>query len=370
MRQPRLRLATPEDNAALLDLFGAVPMSGNLVLASRREPDFFTLYDLQRGHRECYVYEENGEVLAMGTFLVRDGWLDGRPATLGYLGDLRTRFAGRRALALSRFYGQLFEDVRQRHGCDAFLTAVLASNRAAINALVRRKETRASQPRYQLLRRFTTASVRFTGLRRIPKSRFEVRHATPADVPAMARRLDEDHRQRPFGYRFDQGELEHRFARWPGLSLERTYLAYDKSGNLAACASAWDPSALKRWRVMDYRGPMRWVKRSSRLLTALLGYPPLPEPGGELRYFYLCNTSVAGDDPAALEAILHQVYADHRAAGYHFFSLCMYEGDPLRPALRRFSMLNLDFHLYAVTSSAAPRESWPEGRTGFEISLA
>jgi hypothetical protein len=290
---------------------------------------------------------------------------------VGYLGDLRVRFGAQRALSLARSYGALFEEVRQRHGCEACYTAVLASNRAALNALVRRRQdARKDQPYYHLLRRFTTASVRFTGRRKAPKSRFEVRRATSDDLPAMARLLDEDHRQRPFGYRFDQGELEHRFAHWPGLSLERTYLAFEPGGRLVACASAWDPGAVKRWRVLAYRGPMRWVTRTSRLLTVLLGYPPLPEPGGDLRYFYLCNTSVAQEQPAAFEALLHQVYADHCTAGYHFFSLCLDENDPLRPALRPFSLLGLDFHLYAVTRAAEPRTRWPEGRTGFEIALA
>ena len=38
------RLATPDDNARLLDLFGSVPMRGELVLSTQRSPDFFRLY--------------------------------------------------------------------------------------------------------------------------------------------------------------------------------------------------------------------------------------------------------------------------------------------------------------------------------------
>ncbi len=39
-----LRRATRDDNTALLDLFGAVPMQGDLVLSSQRAPDSFRLY--------------------------------------------------------------------------------------------------------------------------------------------------------------------------------------------------------------------------------------------------------------------------------------------------------------------------------------
>ncbi len=50
-----LRRATREDNARLLELFGSVPMQGQLVLATQRSPDFFRLYDIQRGGTELWV---------------------------------------------------------------------------------------------------------------------------------------------------------------------------------------------------------------------------------------------------------------------------------------------------------------------------
>src|SRR5690349_21077522 len=135
----RTRLATRADNTALLDLFGAVPMEGDLVLASERDPDFYALYDMQKVETECWIYEDQDQLSVMGTFLLREGFVDGSPARVGYLGDLRARAGGRRAAALARFYGPVFEDVAERSGCELFYTAVLASNRAALQALVRRR---------------------------------------------------------------------------------------------------------------------------------------------------------------------------------------------------------------------------------------
>ena len=53
-----IRLARCADNSALQDLFAQVPMTGNLGLITRRDPDFFALYACQRGLSECWVYEE------------------------------------------------------------------------------------------------------------------------------------------------------------------------------------------------------------------------------------------------------------------------------------------------------------------------
>ncbi|HEY8210140.1 MAG TPA: GNAT family N-acetyltransferase [Myxococcaceae bacterium] len=367
-----LRLATPADNAALLSLFGRVPMEGQLVLSTQRAPDFFALYRLQRGAAECWVADgEGGELIGMGTILVRDGWLAGQPARVGYLGDLRARFSAMRQRGLARFYGRILQAARERHGCDAFLTAVLASNSAALQALVRRSEKRPDQPWYHPFRRFALKSIQLTGGRRPPRGTpFAARRAEPADVPALAAFLASDHQRRPFGYRFDQGELEHRLRAWPGFSLESTWLAVGPGGDLAGCTTAWDPVAVKRYQVEQYRGGLRWQKAAYNAAARALGWAPLPSPGSPFRTLYLCNTSIAGDDPRALAALLEAVYRDARPRGYQLLSAPLYDGDPLAPAFRGFFTRSVEFQLYVVTAAGAPRTGWPTGRPGFEPALA
>ncbi|WP_257451468.1 hypothetical protein [Archangium lipolyticum] len=365
-----LRRANREDNARLLDLFGSVPMQGELVLTTQRSPDFFSLYDMQRGDTELWVHEVEDGLDGMGTILVRDGWLEGRPCRVGYLGDLRTRFSARRSRSVARFYGPVLEETAERLGVEAFLTSVMASNAAALQALVKRKANRVNQPHYTLLRRFSAVSVHFTRRRKPGRGPIHVRRATPGDVPAMSALLDADHRARPFGYRYDQGELQHRLERWPGLSVEGSYLAFDRSGKLVGCTSVWDPEAVKRYRVLAYRGSMQWVKWGYDAMATVLRAPRLPEPGHDFRYFYLCNTSITGEDPAILRALVEHVYADHHGKGYHFFSLYMDQDDPHEGALKGFFQRRLDFHLYAVTPAGLAREHFPEGRTGFEMALA
>lgn len=364
-----MRRATAEDNARLLELFGTVPMQGELVLTTQRSPDYFALLELQRGAAEVWVHEQDGQLDGMGTLHVREGWLDGQPCRVGYLGDLRSRFSARRSRALALSYGPLLEEAAERHGVSAFLTSVMATNAAALRALVKRKASRASQPHYAPLRRFSAVSIQFV-LRRKPRpAPYQVRRAIPADVPAMAALLDADHRARPFGYRYDLGELEHRFAHWPGLTVENSYLAFDEAGRLVGCTSTWDPVAVKRYRVVAYRGGMRWVRLGFDALATVVRAPRLPAPGEDFRYFYLCNTSIPGEDPAIFRALLEQVYADAHGQGFHFFTVYLDEEDPLAPALKGFLQRRLDFHLYAVTPASRPRDHFPSGRTGFELAL-
>jgi hypothetical protein len=364
----RLRAAERADGPALAELFAEVPMEGSLVLSTRREPDFFALYDIQRGATECRVFEHDGRVAGLGTFLVRSGWWEGRAQPVGYLGDLRVGTAARRRRALVLHYGKLLREVRRAHACEVFLTGILASNAAAMNALVRRRAARDAQPRYWPFRRFDMVSLQFAGRRHAPPASV-VRTATSDDVPALRALLAADHERRPFGYRFDDGELEHRLRAWPGFGLDRTYVALDR-GRIVGCASAWDASAVKRYRVEAYRGAMRATKVAFNVAARVLGWTPLPPAGSDFRYFYLSNVSVERDDPEVLRALLERIYADFRGLGYHFFSLGIYENDPLAPATRGFIARRLPFELFVVTDPESPEPAHQAGRPGFEMALA
>lgn len=362
------RLATAADNRSCLELFSAVPMRGELVLSTQREPDFFSLYAMQRVEPFTYVGDdERGGLLGMCTALVRDGWLDGAPARVGYLGDLRIRFD--RGRTFGRFFGEFFDALCERTGCSAYYTAILTSNRAAMNALTKRKPKRVNQPYYQRLHEFDAVSVQLTR-KRTPSSSVKVRTATASDVPRMVEVLAAEHQRRPFGYRYDRGELEHRFEKWPGFTLENTLLAEDSSGALLGATTLWDPSLVKRYRVHAYEGSMKWVKRGFNFAASIARWPKLPEPGGEFRYAYLTNVWVKDQAPSTFRALLEHAYARLQPMGFHFFTFELDENDPLAPALAGFRAQRLGFTLFGVTPSKVARTVWQPGRTGFEIALA
>ena len=362
------RLATGADNRGCLELFSAIPMRGDLVLSTQREPDFFSLYAMQRVEPFTYVGDdERGGLVGMATALIREGWLDGAPARVGYLGDLRVRFDRGRNFA--RFFGDFFDVLCERTNCSAYYTAILTSNRAAMNALTKRKAKRVNQPYYQRLHAFDAVSVQLTRARS-PSASIRVRSATAADLPRLVEVLATQHRERPFGYRYDQGELEHRLAKWPGFTLEDTLVAEDTSGGLLGLTTIWDPSPVKRYRVHAYEGSMKWVKRGFNLAASLARWPKLPEPGGEFRYAYLSNVWVKDQSPATFRALLEHAYARLQPRGFHFFTFELDEHDPLEPALKGFRAQRLGFTLFGVTPAKVSRTQWQAGRTGFEIALA
>ena len=367
-----VRRASPADNELLVELMAHVPMAGDassFALSTRRDPDFFALYEMQRGSAHGFVYDD-GKMAGMATALVRDGFLDERAGPVGYLGDLRIRGVSRARRAFPFLYGKFFKDICDETGCESYLTGVLASNAVALSSLTARKKGRDAQPYYHPLRQFEMASIQLVLPRRARTiSGVDVRTATPDDVPALAAFLARDHLQRPFGYRFDDGELEHRLARWPGFALEDTFVARAGDRIVGVC-TAWDASPVKRYRVERYPRDMKAIKLAVDVASVVLRCPRLPREGEDFRSLYLTNLSIADDSPVVLRALLERVYARAWQRRVHFFSLPLYENDPLARALKGFVVRRIGFHLYAVTSSATPRTDWPAGRPGFEMALA
>ena len=366
-----LRRATPEDGAAMCELFARVPMETELALSIRRDPDFTALLRLQSDDWECWVGEEGGRVEAMASTVFRDGYLGGQIRRVGYLGDLRlsSRVQGRHLL--NRLYGPTLAASCEARGCVASLTAVIASNVRALRVLTAQNRRQHGMPRYTPLRDFRIRNLHLTIPRFPHGGAFRVRRAAEADVPALAAFLDADARRRPFGQPMPEAELRRRLAEWPGLRIDSFYLAEDGAGALVGCLAVWDAAPVKRTVVSAYRGKMRRIKAGYDVAARIFRFPRLPDPGEELRYLYATHQAVPSDDPAVLRALLERVYADHRRSGYVLLSLFVPEDDPMESAFRGFQFTDLPARLFVVTppGTEPPPECLAHGRPGFEMAL-
>lgn len=367
----RVRRAERADNEDLCRLFESISMEADLDLSIRRNPDFFALYRIQGRAWECWVGETQKGVGGMGAIVVRDGYLGGRPARIGYLGDLRLApdFQGQKLVP--RFYGPILRDAATRYGCDVFLTTIIASNRRAIRALTGPRARSAGIPPYEPVRSFGIRAVHLTVPLPRPPSRFVVEQATAGCVSELADFLDADGRRRPFGYAMSELELHRRLQDWPGLEISSFYIARDRDGALVGCVALWDPGAVKRTVVRAYRGRMLAVRRAYNVAGRLLRFSPLPPPGSEMRYAYATHVAVPSGDPQVMRALLHRIYADQRKTGRTFVAFCTFENDPLNAAFRGFPYTDLTTNLYAVPApgSELPEECFAPGTPGFEMAL-
>jgi hypothetical protein len=371
-----VRRASAADDAARRALLAGVAMNAELSLSVVRAPTVDAMYALHASAWESWVVAPaDGGVEGMGSVLVRDGYLDGPPGTVGqvgYLGDLRfsPRAEGRQLL--DRAYGPILRDMRERHGCEYYLTAILASNTRARRALTVQtaRAARRGRPRYTLLREFDIRSLHLLLPRRRERSPVAVRRAMPGDVPMVAALLDEDARRRPFGYPMPESELRRRLATWPGLSIASFHLA-EQAGRVVGVVAPWDASPVKQTVVAGYGRSMARIRFAHDVGARLLGRPLLPRPGEPFRYQYLTHLAVPSDDPRVLRALLASVHASARREGFHFLGACAPLGDPLNAAYRGFLTTDLRAELYLVTlpDTPIPEALLAAPMPGFEMAL-
>lgn len=372
----RVRRATPEDEPGLRRLFSSIMMDADLSLQICRDPDFFALYRMQSSDWETWVGELGGELVGLGTLLVRDGYLGGVPRRVGYLGDLRIdpRVRGREVLAT--LYGPVLDGFAERHGVDVFLTAVIASNRRAMAALTGPGAAQLGIPTYHLLERFQIRALQTIAARppsRAHRRRWRARTATDADLPSIAAFLDQDARARAFGIPMDVERLRAHLVSWEGLDIGDFHLVEDSlDGSLAGVLAVWDATPAKQTIVTAYRGSMRWIRRGHGVMARPLRAARLPAPGAVLHYAYATHHAVL-EDPAAQRVLLHHAWRAIRSGGRGdlFLSCRVPDADASSSAYRGFVSSDLPANVYAVVPGGRelPAELRDARSVGFEMAL-
>jgi hypothetical protein len=371
-RYPNTRLATPADNARILDFFERTPMHTSAFdVQYTRRPDFFKLLRYQSDRAFVILTEdEGGNVRSLATASLRPGWVSGQPTTIGYLGDLRVRFDRIFSNAWRRLFADLVaqaQDIEELADCTHWFTTVIDGNRAALAALGNdyrsersaRRARRPHQPSLVPIGPFTMRNL----IMRLPlvgrsRSRgpWEVCDARAANGAALIAFFEDENRLVPFGFR---GELARRLRRWDGLSIGDFVYAADDRG-IAACVAPWSPGAAKQTVVSRVPAMLRLLGRGARALSS----PPIrvPEPGEPLRMPYLTHVTFASRlTPEAragvFRSMLDRLFDRWRGADWHCVAMCDFDAWNLGRALGGFVQQTVPITVYAVVPPGRAQET-------------
>jgi hypothetical protein len=300
-------------------------MGGAVRVALEREPSWFGAACQEGGETDVIraLDPSSGRVLAMAARTVRKCYVNGRPAKIGYLGQLRFAEGGRHSARRWLRYG--FNQLESRRGADEApydFTSIAADNLAARGLL---EAGLPGLPVYRPMGRLCTLAIRVPSTGRDRGPRVVGRGLDP-EIVAFRRR--------------EAGHCQFSPCDEPaGLSW---HVAESRDGTITGCAARWDQRAFKQAVVRGYGG---WL-RACRILLGL------PRPGEVLPMAFLAYFAVANDDPETALAIIEDALAAARGGGVRWLALGLSVDHPCAGVIRtRFRPRVYETILYQV----APR---------------
>lgn len=311
----KVREASPDDNAALVELATLCPMNGDLSLCIDRSPDFFALHRI--GGEPGRVGVIDGDRGPIGCIAVarREIHLDGQPTRMAYVGDLKVHPAHRGQGAAQALLGWAIGTGRELVGADGPLLCTVLSGNSAVDRL---REGFAPE-----VRRWATIrshSISLLWRRRLPRGPLTVRPATAADLPDMTalwQRLAPGRQFAPL----------HHTAQSPGLDY---LVAHHAGGRLAGFLGLWDQHEIKQMRVTGYSPRLAAARAAFNLASPFFRVPPMPAPDGRLSYRTV--VSPCAPDPGTLHTLLrHACHRLHRRCS--FLTVGLDTTDPLTRAV-------------------------------------
>jgi len=338
--------ATPEDDAALRDLFHRTSMGSEIEVSFEREPSYFEALAIQGDQYEVGVIRDRytGSIIGSGTRVMRKGFLNGQTADTGYLGDLRIDPKYRNGTLAARIYRLLQS---REHWCDWYYTVIFEENTQALNTIA---TGRAGLPIYRDCGRMLCPGVELRGkLPQLSVPGVILRQAKRDDLPGIVDCLNRNLTRRQFST-VHQVEHFQNGKRWRGLDSEDFYIA-EREGKIVGVIAAWDQSTFKQTRIVRYHGHWRWTAPLSRLLAPLRQAPGLPPPGDSLSYFYVCCVAVDEDDLDVFRVLLRELYNAHVGKKWLYFMIGLHERDPFASVLKEYARIPFVGRLFAVTLS-------------------
>jgi hypothetical protein len=341
----RFALASPADNAELLQFSRAAEMPGALRVVLDRTPDYFDALRVEGRLNEALVCRDagSGRLIAVGHRSIKPMYVDGVVAPVGYLGGLRVAADARNARLLTQGYAHL-RALQADRPARFHLTTIMEDNAPARNVLL---SHRLGLPAYRDFGRFCCVATNLHGgepSRAQPE--LTLRRATAADAAAIVGFLRREGSSRQFFPEYTEQDFGQPGGLLQHLGWEDVFLACCKA-ELIGMLAAWDQRSFRRWRIAGYAPWLRVLRIPLNLAGRFRRTPALPRPGRPLDCCVLSLICIKGDNRDVFRSLLGEVMRTGRDR-CAFYLAGLHERDPLLPELLARPHVPLYSRLYVV----------------------
>ncbi len=317
----QVRPAREADNQALIELQARCPQGSGMVTSLVNTPDFFARAKALGEHR-VFVVEQGGRIAASGSCGIREAQVGGKPARTGYLFDFFAAPEQRRSGLASAVCDALEAHLRDERECDLVYCLIRKDNPGS---------RRLFESRGYRARRLLQIKVMMPYQRLAGPETGDLRKAKEADLPEIAELLDRTWRGHQLYQPADAELLADFVRRTPGHGVDKLWLLRERDGSLAACAGAWDWSAITRLKVVSTTRSLRFWAAVGPVLARFRKFPEFPRGGDQIDQW--CLTTIGFRAPSHVATLLRRINDEALAAGVGWVFLLADDEPWLRPAL-------------------------------------
>jgi hypothetical protein len=346
-------LASPADDEEVRRLLREHPLPGDACLTFEREPDSAIAAAIEGDvHQTIVARERNGgRIAGIAGRSERDVFVNGRPARLGYLGQLRTHVGSHRVGTLLDGGFAFCRALHDRGTVPAYLTAIVEDNHAARRLLGGLRSPAA--PRFVRAGRLVTLAIPRPRLRRRQRTPgIEIRQGSIELLQDIAACLERSGRRHQFAPRWTVDDLLSD-RRTPGLEA-RDFLVAIGGGRVIGCAAMWDQRAFKQVIVRSYSLRLARWRHVANLAAPWVGLPALPAVGRALQFVYLSHVAI-DDDRCDVTSALVADALRRLPAGVDSIVTAFAENSPMLPAAASVGR-------HRTYRSVLYLACWPDGR--------
>jgi len=345
-----VRVAAAADDEDVRRLLREHALPGDVALTFEREPDSAIAAGIEGDVHQTMVARERagGRIAGIASRAERDVFLNGRPARLGYLGQLRADLRGHRVGALLDEGFAFCRSLHEQGHVPAYLTAIVEQNHAARRLLCGLRSPTA--PRFVRAGGLVTLAIPRARRQRLRvPAGIEIRQGSVELLPDIVACLDRNGRRCQFTPRWTIDDLLSA-RRTPGLE-PRDFLVAIAGGRVTGCAAIWDQRGFKQGIVRGYsRRLARW-RRVVNLAGSWLDVPALPAIGRPLPFVYLSHVAIDDDRPDVTAALVSEARR-RLPAGVSYMVTAFAEGSPMLLAAGRHRTYRSVLYLAC----------WPDGQ--------
>jgi len=389
-KYPNIRIATEEDNDAILLFLSTISMeSKDLSIRYSRSPNFFSFLNIQAERAITLLLVNNDNSLGgLAVMTSKKCIIDGKQKTVAYLSDVRIDSKISRIIRLQ--WRKAYIDVVENRinidvldNPDYFYAAILADNKAANRAFA--KST--SKPITRKISAYTNVNILgkifflndIIKKRKRKKSGLSFCYASKDDFNGLKQFLYHQNKDKKFGVNFTQkgyGELERRLKNWPEFNITSFFLVKEAE-NIIACVAPWGNSTHRKIIIEK----ALWLYRFLGKIMPLFGRKKL-EVGEELSLLYL--TALEVDSSLSLEKrvqifsfLIDELFLRKFHKDYHLVSFFDFLSDSFASVLKKNAFItdNISGNLIQILSTEDNEkqnflQSGSEEIVGFEIATS